>query len=173
MSEDVTVFRRERMSAGATELLRPINAAWCNDGVVDPQAFNLSSADKKDVNRLSVFRGDVTTPEQAYTARAATIKGRSDKSGKPYTPPVGVLAVTVDEVESVEIKSPEGTESRRPLTVWDDSMNADRPDNHGHIDFNDVPPADKGACLLAAKTMLAEAQARGWRFRPVEPAEEP
>ncbi|PTR24204.1 hypothetical protein C8K36_108219 [Rhodococcus sp. OK519] len=173
MSEDVGVPRRERIDVGETELLRPIIDAWCIDGVVDPQAFNLSSADKKDFNRMSVVRGDVTTPEQAYLARATSIRARCDASGKSYTPPVGVLAVTVEEVESVEIKSPAGSEDRTPLTVWDDSMNDDRPDDHGHIDFNDVPPTDKGACLLAAKTMLAMAQARGWKYRPVEPAEEP
>jgi hypothetical protein len=172
MSEDVSALRRERIDVGEMELLRPIIHAWCNEGVVDPQAFNLSSADKKDLNRMSIARGDVTTPEQAYMARAASIKARCDDAGKPFTPPVGVLAVTVEEVESVEIKSPEGSESRMPLTVWDDSMNDDRPDDHGHIDFNDVPPTDKGACLLAAKTMLAKAQARGWKFGPVEPAEE-
>lgn len=172
MSKDVAVLRRERIVVGETELLRPIIDAWCNDGVVDPQAFNLSSADKKDFNRMSVVLGDVTTPEQAYAARATSIKARCDASGKSYTPPVGVLAVTVEEVESVEIKSSEGNEDRTPLTVWDDSMNDDRPDDHGHIDFNDVPPTDKGACLLAAKTMLAKAQARGWKFRPLEPPEE-
>ncbi|MFD4181981.1 endo-1,4-beta-xylanase [Rhodococcus sp. NPDC058514] len=171
MSEDATVFRRERIVAGETELLRPIIGVWCNDGVVGPDAFNLSSADKKDFNRLSIVRGDATTPEQAYMARAASIKARCDASGKPYTPPVGVLAVTVEEVESIEIKSPAGSESRWPLTVWDDSMNDDRPDDHGHVDFNDVPPSDKGACLLAAKTMLATARARGWKFSPAEHAE--
>lgn len=171
MSEDVSVVRRERIVVGKTELLRPIINAWWNDGVVDPQAFNLSSADKRDFNRMSVVRGDVSTPEQAYTARATSIRARCDESGKSYTPPVGVMAVTVEEVESVELKSPEGSEDRTPLTAWDDSMNDDVPDDHGHIDFNDVPPTDKGACLLAAKTMLVKAQARGWKFRPGEPPE--
>jgi hypothetical protein len=168
MSEDETVLRRERIVVGETDLLRPIIDAWYSDGVVDPQAFNLSSADKKDLNRLSVVRGDVTTPEHAYAARASAIKARCEAKGTRYLPPVGVLAVTVEEVESVEIKSPEGSASRTPLTAWDDSMNNDRPDDHGHIDFNDVPASDKGACLLAAITMLAKAQARGWKFRPVE-----
>jgi hypothetical protein len=163
------VLSRERIVIGETELLRPVIDAWCNDGVVDPQAFNLSSADKKDSNRLSVVRGDVTTPEQAYMARATSIKARCEALGKSYKPPVGVLALTVEEVESVEIKSPEG--SRTPLTVWDDSMNDSCPDDHGHIDFNAVPPSDKGACLLAAKTMLAKALAHGWKFRPVEPSD--
>lgn len=170
MSEDATLFKRERIVVGERELLRPIIKAWYNDGVVDPQAFNLSSADKKDNNRLSIVRGNVTTPEQAYIARAASIKTRCDALGKPYTPPVGVLAVTVEEVESIELESPEGSRSRRPLTAWDDSMNDDRPDDHGHVDFDDVPPSDKGASLLAAKTMLAMAWARGWMFSPVEPA---
>lgn len=170
MSEDAALFRRERMGVGETELLRTINSSWCNaDGVIDPAAFNLSDADRKDFNRLSIARGDATTPEQAYSDRAAVIKARCDANGRRYRPPAGVLAVTVDEVESAEIKSTEG--SRTPLTVWDDSMNNNRSDYHGHIDFNEVPSEDRGLCLLAAKAMLALAEARGWRFRPVEPSD--
>ena len=101
MSEGAT---RQRMAIGETELLRPIISAWCDDkGVVAPQAFNLSSADKQDSNRLSIVRGDATTPDQAYADRASHIKKRCDEKGKAYVPPVGVMAVTVDEVESVEI----------------------------------------------------------------------
>lgn len=167
MSEGAT---RQRMAIGETELLRPIISAWCDDkGVVAPQAFNLSSADKQDSNRLSIVRGDVTAADQAYADRASQIKKRCGENGKAYVPPVGVLALTVDGVESVEIKSTDG--SRTPLTVWDDSMNADRPVDHGHIDFNEVPPADRGACLFVAKAMLAQAEARGWKFRPVEASE--
>lgn len=167
MSEDAT---HERMAVGEAELLRPIISAWCDDkGVVAPQAFNLSSADKRDSNRLSIVRGDATTPDQAYADRASYIKKRCVEKRKTYMPPVGVLAVTVEEVESVNIKSSKG--SRTPLTVWDDSMNADRPDDHGYIDFNDVPPDDRGACLFVAKAMLAQAEARGWKFRPAEPPE--
>lgn len=171
MSENVAALKRERIVAGETELLRPIIGAWHKDGILDPQAFNLSSADRRDFNRLSIARGDVTTPEQAYVDRANAIRDRCEATGKPYAPPVGVLAVTVQEVEFVEIKLSEG--ARMPLTVWDDSMNANRPDDHGHIDFNDVPASDKGACLWVAKAMLVRAQQRGWRFRLAEPAEEP
>jgi hypothetical protein len=170
MSENGVALERERIAAGETELLRPIIDAWHKDGVLDPQAFNLSSADRNDHNRLSVVRGDATSPEQAYAARANAIRDRCSASGKPYAPPVGVLAVTVLEVESVEMKFAEG--SRTPLTAWDDSMNADRPHDHGHIDFNDVPANDKGACLWVAKAMLARAQHRGWKFRIAERAEE-
>ncbi|KMO69913.1 hypothetical protein [Mycolicibacterium chlorophenolicum] len=170
MGDDATALKRVRMDAGDTELLRTINNAWCNAaGVVDPAAFNLSPADRKDFNRLSIARGDATSPEQAYADRAACIKARCDANGRKYKAPAGVLAVTVDEVESAEIKSSEG--GRAPLTVWDDSMNDSRSDYHGHIDFNEVPADDRGSCLLAAKAMLAKAQARGWKFRPVEPPE--
>lgn len=170
MSDGAPVLKRERMSVGDTELLRTVNSSWCNAaGVVDPAAFNLSDADRKDFNRLSVARGDAITAEQAYADRAACIKARCDKNGRKFRPPAGVLAVTVDEVESAEIKSSEG--SRTPLTAWDDSMNDNRSDYHGHIDFNEVPADDKGLCLLAAKTLLAKAQARDWMFRPVEPPE--
>lgn len=155
------------MEAGDTELLRAINNSWCDAaGVVDPAAFNLSHSDRKDLNRLSIARGDATTPEQAYAVRAAVIKARFDAKGKSHKPPAGVLAVTVDEVESTEVKSSDG--SRTPLTVWDDSMNSNRSDFHGHIDFNEVPADDRGQCLLVAKIMVAKAQAGGWKFRPVE-----
>lgn len=168
MSDGATAFRRERMAVGETELLRTINSSWCNEaGVVDPAAFDLSQADRKDHNRLSIARGDATTPEQAYADRAARIKARCDANGRTYKPPAGVLAVTVDEVDFAEIKSPEGW--RTPLSAWDDSMNDNRSDYHGHIDFNEVPPDDRGLCLLAAKAMLAKAQDRGWKLRPVEP----
>lgn len=170
MSENAAALKRERIIAGETQLLRPIIDAWHKDGVIDPQAFNLSSADRKDFNRLSVARSEVTSAEQAYTDRANAIRDRCWASGKPYRPPAGVLAITVEEVESVEIKLAEG--SRMPLTAWDDSMNADRPDDHGHIDFDDVPASDKGACLWVAKAMLARAQRRGWQFRVAESAEE-
>ncbi len=75
MGDDATALKRVRMDAGDTELLRTINNAWCNAaGVVDPAAFNLSPADRKDFNRLSIARGDATSPEQAYADRAACIK---------------------------------------------------------------------------------------------------
>ncbi|MGW4774642.1 hypothetical protein ACWEO2_42245 [Nocardia sp. NPDC004278] len=101
---------------------------------------------------MSIARGVATTPEQAYKDRANAIKERCEQNDKIYQAPAGVLAVTVEEVESVEIKSPQGSESRHPLTAWDDSMNDNRPDDHGHIDFNEIPPGDKGACLLAARS---------------------
>lgn len=163
---NAAVSTRERMERADTELLRAISKGWVDDsGVISPDAFNLSSADRKDLNRLSIARGDATTPEQAYLDRAAQIKARCDANGRKYNPPAGVMAVTVEEVESAEIKSSQG--SRNPLTAWDDSMNNNRSSYHGHIDFNDVPADDKGLCLLAAKAMLKEAEAKGWKFRPV------
>nr|WP_314141110.1 endo-1,4-beta-xylanase [uncultured Rhodococcus sp.] len=171
MSDDAAAPKRVRMDVGDIELLRTVNSSWVNAaGVVDPAAFDLSSADRADLNRLSIARGDATTPEQAYADRAAAIQARFKTRGKSHKPPAGVLAVTVDEVESAEVKSSDG--SRTPLTVWDDSMNGNRSDYHGHIDFNEVPADDRGLCLLAAKTMAAQAQARGWKFRPVEPTEQ-
>ncbi|OLT32207.1 hypothetical protein BJF84_03605 [Rhodococcus sp. CUA-806] len=72
----------------------------------------------------------------------------------------------MSDVESVEIKSPSGDSSRTPLTVWDDSMNSSRSDYHGHIDYNDVPPSDKGAHAFVAKALVAKAKKNGWKFRP-------
>ncbi|WP_109523549.1 endo-1,4-beta-xylanase [Nocardia aurea] len=159
--------RRERMTDGNEQLLRPIIARWCVNGVVVPDAFKLSAADKKDSNHLSIGRGSAMTPEQAYHDRAKFIQTRCNANGRPYMPPVGVYAVTVDEVESIEIKSSDGDLVRQPLTVWDDSMNDDVPDDHGHIDYNGVPPSDKGAHEFAAKTLLRRALAHGWKYGPV------
>ncbi|KAF0846477.1 endo-1,4-beta-xylanase [Nocardia caishijiensis] len=158
---------REPITVPTEELLRPIISNWFTNDVIDPSAFNISTTDRKhDNNRMSIARGSATTPEQAYQAKLNAIKERCEPLGKPYNAPIGVLAVTVEEVESVEVKSPHGGEARQPLTVWDDSMNENRPDDHGHIDFNAVPADDKGACLLAAKQLLRLAMERDWKYRP-------
>ncbi|WP_032406677.1 hypothetical protein [Rhodococcoides fascians] len=166
MSETETEFVRERIVEHSNELFRPIIQHWVRDDVVGPDAFKLSTADKNDANRLSVSRGEVVTAEQAYNARAESIKQRCDDNGKPFIAPVGVLSVTVGEVESVEVKSAGGATARNPLTVWDDSMNDSRANDHGHIDYNDLPPSDKGAHELAAKALLAKAKQNGWKYRP-------
>nr|WP_256938701.1 endo-1,4-beta-xylanase [Rhodococcus qingshengii] len=164
MSETV----REQIIAPDKVLFRPIVRAWVPDGVVTPAAFKLTQKDKDDSNRLSIARGDAATAEDAYNERAEAIKKRCDENGKPYRPPVGVLSVTVDEVESIEIKSPEGSQARQPLTAWDDSMNDDIPDTHGHIDYNELPPSDRGAYDFAAKALLARAVENGWKFGPIK-----
>lgn len=38
----------------------------------------------------------------------------------------------------------------------------------GHIDYNDLPPTDRGAYDFAAKALLAKAVANGWKFGPIE-----
>lgn len=156
--------RRIRITDGDEQLLRPVIANWVVDGIVAPDAFKLSSADKRDSNHLSIARNSATTPERAYRDRAGRIEKRCNETGASYKPPVGVLAVTVDDVESIEVKT---SSTRKPLTVWDDSMNDNVPDDHGHIDYNDVPPSDRGAHDLAAKTLLAKALEHGWKFGPV------
>jgi|GEM_PF-6667141 len=159
---------REQITEPAKVLLRPIIRQWAPSGAVTHLAFKLSNADKGDSNRLSIARGDATTAEDAYNERGNSIKKRCDETGKTYLPPVGVLAVTVAEVESIEIKSPDGTEARRPLTVWDDSMNDHIPDTHGHIDYNELPPSDRGAHDFAAKALLRNAVDNGWKFGPLD-----
>ncbi|UGT54999.1 endo-1,4-beta-xylanase [Nocardia asteroides] len=158
---------RVPMTVPTEELLRPIISNWFTNGVIDPSAFNISTTDRKlDNNRMSIARGSATTPEHAYQAKLGAIKERCELVGKPYNAPVGVLAVTVEEVESVEVKSPQGGVVRQPLTAWDDSMNENRPADHGHIDFSSVPADDKGACLLAAKQLLKLAMERDWKYLP-------
>ncbi|CDP87377.1 MULTISPECIES: hypothetical protein [Mycolicibacterium] len=159
---------RERITDIEKVLFRPIIRAWAPAGVITPDAFKLSTADKADSNRLSIARAEVTAAEDAYKERAESIRKRCEENSRPYRPPVGVLAVTVAEVESVEVKSPEGSEPRHPLTAWDDSMNADIPDSHGHIDYNELPPTDRGAHDFVAKALLAKAMANGWKFGPIE-----
>lgn len=165
MTEDPE-FRRERMTDPSAQLLRPIIHQWVTADVVNFEAFKLSTADKKDSNRLSIARGAATSAEQAYRDRADAVRRRCEDNGRPYIAPVGVLGLDLSEVESVEIKSPSGDSSRQPLTVWDDSMNSSRPDDHGHIDYNELPPSDKGAYTLVAKTLVARAQKNGWKYKP-------
>jgi hypothetical protein len=159
---------RERIVDSDGILFRPIIRAWVPDGVVVPSAFKLNDQDRADSNRLSITRADAVTAEEAYNGRAEWIKKRCGERGKPYRPPVGVLAVTVAEVEAVEVCSPEGSEPRQPLTAWDDSMNVSIPDEHGHIDYTDIPPTDRGAHDFAAKALLAKAVANGWKFGPID-----
>ena len=158
---------RERITDSEQVLFRPIIRAWAPEGVVTPDAFKLSTADKADANRLSIARAEAVTAEDAYRDRADSIRKRCNDNGRQYQPPLGVLAVTVAEVESLEVKSPEGSEPRHPLTAWDDSMNTNIPDSHGHIDYNDLPPTDRGAHDFVAKALLAKATANGWKFGPV------
>ncbi|NKR69756.1 endo-1,4-beta-xylanase [Gordonia sp. CNJ-863] len=169
MSDETEVAEtvREPITQSETVLFRPIIRAWAPNGDVTPQAFKLSTADKADSNRLSIAHGD-TTAEDAYNERADAVKKRCDENNKPYRAPVGVLAVTVDDVESIEIKSPEGSEARRPLTAWDDSMNDHIPDTHGHIDYDNLPPSDRGAYDFAAKALLNRAKKNGWKFGPFD-----
>lgn len=166
-SDESTEPVRERISDADQVLFRPIIRAWAPAGVITPDAFKLSTADKADSNRLSIVRAEAITAEDAYNERAESIRKRCDENGRQYRPPVGVLAVTVDEVEAVEVKSPEGSEPRQPLTAWNDSMNADIPDSHGHIDYDDLPPTDRGAHDFVAKALLAKAMASGWKFGPI------
>lgn len=170
MSDSAEVAKpvREQITDPDKVLFRPIVRPWVPEGVVTPAAFKLNAKDKADSNRLSIARGEAVTAEDAYNERAQSIKKRCDDDGKPYRTPVGVLAVTVAEVESIEIKSPEGSEPRQPLTAWDDSMTDGIPDTHGHIDYNDLPPTDRGAYDFAAKALLAKAVANGWKFGPID-----
>lgn len=157
---------RERITSGEDQLFRPIIEVWVPDGEVTPAAFMLSTADKEDSNRLSIAREGATDPEGAYNERAGAIKKRCESNGREFRPPVGVLAVTVSEVESVEVREPEHLGPRRPLAAWDDSMNESIPDDHGHIDYNDLPPTEKGLHRYAAKALLNHAVSRGWVFKP-------
>lgn len=158
---------RDPITDEEAELLRPVIHAWLIEGEVSPDTFKLSSADKKDSNRLSVVQGAKTNPIQAYADRASAIEERCKINDRPYNPPVGVFGLAVREVASVELECKESG-SRFPLSVWDDSMNADVPEDHAHIDYNEIPPTNKGAHEYVAKVLLKRAKANGWKFLATE-----
>jgi hypothetical protein len=159
-------YVRERIEDSEEELLRPITQSWVVGGTVSFNAFLLNAADRQDSNRLSVSRGSVVTAEEAYRIRAQHIKSRCELLEKEFRPPVGVLAVTVDQVERLEVKDEAGDGSR-PLTAWNDSMNNFMRDEHGHIDYTEVA-ADKGKHHFVAKALTALAVANDWKWGGVE-----
>ncbi|RYF59885.1 MAG: endo-1,4-beta-xylanase [Comamonadaceae bacterium] len=158
--DESTEFQRKPIDNADEQLLRPIIQPWVVDGIVTYTAFYLSTADKKDMNRLSVSRGSAVTAQRAYEIRAQHLQDRCAANGKTYVPPVGVLAVSAGDVDSVELTEQHG--GTRPLSAWDDSMNDHVPDDHGHIDYSEVA-ADKGQHVFVAKELTTRARTAGWK----------
>lgn len=78
---------------------------------------------------------------------------RCEADGKPNKPPVGVLALTVDEVEQTTME-----DGAQPLAAWDDSMTRKIPDHHGHIDFTPILE-DRDKMETARDILTSKAQA--------------
>ena len=75
---------------GGTLLHRQVNPSWIDNGQVTSQAFRPTPKDRK---RLSVYDGDLTSPEEAWKHFTSHLKKES----------VGVLSVFCQECEDLEL----------------------------------------------------------------------
>ena len=118
-----------------TLLYRMVSPSWMRRGRPTSQTFNPTPKDNK---RLSVYDGDHISPQDAY----------EHYTGLGYKA-VGVLAVTVEECESLN------------LTVSPDPL----PDFPAHavIDFNAL---SGNGIARAARSLNKIATAHDWLYRP-------
>jgi hypothetical protein len=120
-----------------TLLLRQINPAFVQQGRVTSQAFRPTP---KDQQKLSVYDGDMISPEQAWVHFTANQGLQS----------VGVLGVTVQECRNEDLvvrSSPEHFAE------------------HAEIDFLGFTP---NQCEKKGKRLRSAAEARGWLYRAGE-----
>ena len=117
-------------------LWRQVPAAFMDKqtGVPSSQTFRPFA---KDQGKLSVARGSVVSPAEA----------RRRHQARGYNS-VGVLGVTVSEV------------TEQTLSAWDDSAQPGVPQEHGYIDFRELP--SKGKQERCAARLLHAALIRGW-----------
>ena len=118
-----------------TLLYRMVSPSWIKDGSPTTPTFKPT---RKDNGRLSVYDGDQISPQDAY--EHYTSLGHKA---------VGVLAVTVEECESLGL-----TVSLDPLPGFPE---------HAVIDFTDLS-GNRGR--RAASALREIANARGWQYRP-------
>lgn len=147
-------------------LWRVIIASWVAAGRVMPQAFDLSPSDRANGNFLSVVHGERKTPEGAYQDRHDAIKSRCDANGRAFHAPAGVLKVAVGEVRAVVVATHDGKRSGNLDVVDDGGLNG-LPTDHCSVDFNKVPPDEKGLRLAVAKVLLQKAENNGWQLEAV------
>jgi hypothetical protein len=117
-----------------TLLLRQVHPGFIQDGRPSSQVFRPTP---KDEFKLSVYDGDLITPEQSWRHFTGELGCRS----------AGVLAVTVRECSEQSlpvVSSPEVFEQ------------------HAHIDF---AGCTTGQIEKKGKKLLAAALGRGWLFR--------
>ena len=119
-----------------TLLYRMVSPSWMKDGSPTTPTFKPT---RKDNGRLSVYDSDQISPQAAYEHYT----GLGHKA-------VGVLAVTVEECESLGL-----TVSPDPLPSFPE---------HVVIDFTDLS-GNKGR--RAASDLNKIANARGWQCHPI------
>lgn len=117
-----------------TLLLRQINPSWVQQDRVTSQAFRPTP---KDERLLSVYDGDMITPEQSWKHYAEQLGHKS----------VGVMAVSVIECTEQELSV---RNDREPFP------------EHAVIDFTDL---GTGQVEKKSKRLRVAAESRGWRFR--------
>jgi len=117
-----------------TQLLRQVNPSWVQSGRVTSQVFKPTAKDK---NRLSVYDGDRITAVAAW----------GHYTGELAFTSVGVLAVTVEECERLE------------LTAESDPGPFPK---HAVINFDDFPLSQ---IEKKAKHLKKAAEARGWQYQ--------
>lgn len=117
-----------------TMLLRQIHPIFVQGNKVTSQAFRPTTKDK---NELSVYDGDMISPESAWEHFIA----------QPNCSSVGVMGVTVEECSSLHL-----------LTKSDPKPFPE----HVVIDFSSF---SKSSIDMKAKQLRANAEARGWLYR--------
>lgn len=120
---------------GDTLLLRQVNPAFVQNGVVSSQAFRPTP---KDDDLLSVYDGDMMSAQDSF----------DHFSQNPLCRSVGVVAVSVAECASLD------------LTARPDP--APFPE-HAVIDFSTV--GSKGAIERKARELRAMSAQRGWLYK--------
>lgn len=118
-----------------TLLHRQVHPSWVQEGRVSSQAFKPTS---KDEHRLSVYDGDQIDAEAAWRHYVNDLGNSS----------IGVLAVTVEECEILE------------LIVAPDP---DAFPEHVCIDFRGLT---KSQIAKKAQTLNSKARSRGWQYVP-------
>lgn len=121
---------------GTTLLLRQIHPTFVQNGYATSQAFRPTP---KDQSKLSVYDGDLITPEASWIHYTTMWKRAA----------VGTMAVTVDECAAEGI-------STQPAPL------PDCPE-HSVVDFTGL---SDGQCRAKSKKLQAKAQERNWLYQP-------
>jgi hypothetical protein len=117
-----------------TLLLRQVNPSWVQEGRVTSQVFKPTA---KDERRLSVYDGDQITAETSWRHYTETLGFRS----------VGVLAVTVEECETLDLTA---ESDPQPFA------------EHAVIKFGDLSTSQ---IEKKAKRLKMAAEIRGWQYQ--------
>jgi hypothetical protein len=141
--QHATAGEEFEIEAGDELLWRQINPAFVDGGKVTSQAFTPT---EKDRGELSTNRSSKVTAEAAFR-HYTEIQGHKS---------VGVYAVSVDEVLSVEL---------RAVDDFATEEGAKSP-GHAYIDFKHIEATKRRKKIGGKLRDLAES--RGWQYGPVE-----